>query len=187
MKEWTPTYADMVSGDADVETIKARHAYNLKFFGATEADCELTDVRACESWQWGKVKFRLLVRSYIGWRVYMLHTGCIASMPEYETADVLDTKGEKTMGFSSIDCKLGNMRKTQNWTIYPVADGATDVIIQCEQRIARVNLADGQTVLSDGKGGHQGFIKLNPFCGAKPCVCPADTLNNLREYAGYKG
>ena len=85
--------------------------------------------------------------------------------------------------FHSVECKLGNMRKSQEWTVYPIAKDAADVIIQCEQRIAKVSLATGLTILSSGKGGHQGFVMLNAIMGAKETTCPADVLATLRDLA----
>ena len=83
--------------------------------------------------------------------------------------------------FHSVECKLGNMRKNQRWTVYPAAEDAVFATIQCENRIAKVELATGKTILSSGKGGHQGHIMLSQLMGAIDTTCPADVLVQLRE------
>ncbi len=65
-------------------------------------------------------------------------------------------------------------------------DDRDSVIIQCDKRIAKVDLRDGGTVLSDGRGGHQGFHKLNSFLGASSVVCPDEILAELRQLCGWK-
>ena len=70
--------------------------------------------------------------------------------------------------FQSVFGKMGPMRKSVRWTVCPtVGSHPTERIIQSANRIANVDLATGMAVLSDGKGGHQGFMKLQPFAGAK--------------------
>jgi hypothetical protein len=78
------------------------------------------------------------------------------------------------------------MRKAQDWVIYPCKAGGKDVMIQCENRIARVDLATGETTLSSGKGGHQGFVMLSPIMGAKKVDCPAEVLAELRAHVAGK-
>lgn len=87
---------------------------------------------------------------------------------------------------NSIDCKLGNMAKVANWVIYPIDPAAMTVTIQCNRRIARVDLGTGKALLSSGKGGHQGFVMLNPALGARIVDVPADVLVRLREFVPQK-
>jgi hypothetical protein len=87
--------------------------------------------------------------------------------------------------FHDVTAKLGNMRKTQEWTVYPIDDGATDVVIQCDQRIAKIDLKTGKGLLSSGKGGHQGFMMLSSIMGAKEIDAPAELLEELRRLAKY--
>lgn len=85
------------------------------------------------------------------------------------------------MGFKNIVCKLGNMRKEADWTLYPQkADKLDEVIIQCDKRIASVNLTTGKAMLSSGKGGHNGFMHLSPALGAVEVDVPADVLQTLK-------
>lgn len=62
---------------------------------------------------------------------------------------------------ASINLKLGNMRKAQNFTIYPFREGDTHIIIQSDKRIARIDIKTGKGLVSSGKGGHPGFHALN--------------------------
>lgn len=80
----------------------------------------------------------------------------------------------------SVTGKIGNMRKSVDWVVYPVQD-PDERTIQSDKRIARVNLQTGKVTLSDGKGGHQGFYKLNLHMGAKEYDCPKEILDQLRE------
>jgi hypothetical protein len=74
------------------------------------------------------------------------------------------------------------MRKSVRWTVCPVVGShPTERIIQSARRIANVDLATGRAVLSDGKGGHQGFHKLQPFAGAKVVNCSQELLDQLNE------
>lgn len=83
----------------------------------------------------------------------------------------------------SITCKLGNMAKVRDWSVYPITTpGAIKVIIQCSHRIAEVNLETGKVMLSSGKGGHQGFVMLSPLMGATLVDCPADVIEQLRGF-----
>ena len=53
------------------------------------------------------------------------------------------------MGRFSVSGKLPGMRKTIDWTVYPVdANKPDERIIQSSHRIARVNLATGRATLS---------------------------------------
>lgn len=79
--------------------------------------------------------------------------------------------------------KLGNMRKPVEWVVYPRASDKRVAIIQSDKRIAAVNLDTGDTVLSDGKGGHPSFQKLGEQLGATKCICPSDLLEQLRGTA----
>jgi hypothetical protein len=78
--------------------------------------------------------------------------------------------------------KLGNMRKAQDWVIYPKDVNKPDeLIIQSDNRIAKVNLTTKKALLSDSKGGHQGFIKLNEGLGAKEVDVSEEIIALLTE------
>jgi hypothetical protein len=90
--------------------------------------------------------------------------------------------------FVHVTGKIGNMRKSQEWVVYPLnnADQTTRVI-QSDNRIAKVDLTTGKVLLSDGKGGHQGFPKLHISLGAKLYDCPQDILEQLRKLSAPVG
>jgi hypothetical protein len=83
--------------------------------------------------------------------------------------------------FIDVICKLGNMKKPQEFTIYPEeADRPHLVLIQSDKRIAQIDLNSGKGVLSDGKGGHQGFWKLQA-AGAMAIEVPPDVVAEIRR------
>lgn len=86
------------------------------------------------------------------------------------------------MRFIDVDAKLGTMKKAANFTVCPKSSGdnTSEVTIQSDKRIARVNLDTGRVVVSDGKGGHPGFHKLLAMCGAKEYDCPPELLAFLK-------
>lgn len=83
--------------------------------------------------------------------------------------------------FQNLTVKLGNMKKPQQFTVCPVSNAQpNEVIIQSDKRIARINMETGKAMLSDGKGGHQGFHKLHGIMGAVEIDVPADVLAQLK-------
>lgn len=87
------------------------------------------------------------------------------------------------MRFLSVTGKMGNMRKAVEWTVCPRSEKTDrDVTIQSDNRIAKVNLDTGKAILSNGKGGHQGFHKLLAMCGAIEVDCPADMMAQLKAF-----
>jgi len=90
-----------------------------------------------------------------------------------------------------ITAKLGNMRKAQDWVVYPGTrqhSGRDGLLIQCNNRIAWIDLAgSGFGVLSDGRGGHQGFHKLDKRFGARAIVVPADVLEAAKAAQPQSG
>jgi len=82
--------------------------------------------------------------------------------------------------FRHVTVKLGNMRKEAEFVVCPVSNTAPhEITIQSDKRIARVNLETKKVIVSDGKGGHPGFHKLQAFCGAKEYDAPQDLLDQL--------
>ena len=116
MKQWTPSFANMCSMEADVETIRRRHAEHLAYYGATGADCQLVDLEPAKTWEKGvKCHWRLNINSYLGWKVYMLHTGCFASNPEYEEEKVGPPQPEHTCaGFYDLSCPACDLGDPEN-------------------------------------------------------------------------
>ncbi len=67
-----------------------------------------------------------------------------------------------------VTAKLGNMRKAQSFIVYPLKSDATHIILQSDKRVASIEIATGNGMLSDGKGSYQPFVKLSPRLGAMP-------------------
>lgn len=82
----------------------------------------------------------------------------------------------------TVNGKLGSMRKSQSWVVYPCQKESQSFrIIQCERYIAKIELETGETILSSGKGGHPGFHMLNPILGARSVPCCPDILEQLKS------
>jgi len=78
-----------------------------------------------------------------------------------------------------INAKLGNMRKSVEWTVYPAQkDGR--VVIQSSKRIAAFDsigagsIPQGKVLLSKNQPNGAYFIHLSPMCGATLEVLPDD-------------
>ena len=87
------------------------------------------------------------------------------------------------MNFIEVkDVKLGNMRKAVDWTVFPSEEVAKGIVtIQSDNRIARVDLNAALAILSNGKGGHQGFLKLLAYLGAKTVPVSAEVVSKIRQ------
>jgi hypothetical protein len=78
-----------------------------------------------------------------------------------------------------VTAKLGNMRKPQEFVIYPPSD-KDNIIVQSDKSIGAFNIKTGEGVLNT-KGCY--FPHLNPICGAKPFVFPTDfVLACIKNY-----
>lgn len=69
-----------------------------------------------------------------------------------------------------VHAKLGNMRKEQEFIVYPTSDKG-NVIVQSDKSIGSFDTKTGIGVLNT-KGCY--FPHLNAFCGAQPFTFPAD-------------
>ncbi len=65
---------------------------------------------------------------------------------------------------ASITLKFGNMRKAQDFTIYPFKETDKEVIIQSDKSIASINPKTGEMTYNN-KGCY--FPHLTEYCGAK--------------------
>lgn len=75
---------------------------------------------------------------------------------------------------------MGNMKKAVEWTVCPVSTNAShEVTIQSDKRIAKVNKLTGKTILSTGKGGHNGFAHLSKMLGAVEIDTPQWVTDQL--------
>lgn len=86
------------------------------------------------------------------------------------------------MRFKDITAKLGNMRKEVSWVLYPQEQSKpNEIIIQCDARIALIDLEKKKGLLSSGKGGHNGFVHLQPALGAKVVDVPDNIIEQLKK------
>ncbi len=84
----------------------------------------------------------------------------------------------------TITAKLGNMRKTVEWVIYPLDPKAPNlIIIQSDKRIARIDIEKDIAFLSDGKHGNS-FLSLSPQLGAKLVEVSVSLVDVLRQTLG---
>jgi hypothetical protein len=81
-----PSYVNMVSYVYSAEQIHSIHEKHLEFYYADSSDCELIQVKTPSYFEKAKCEYTLKINTYRGWKVYNLHTGCFASIPEYEPA-----------------------------------------------------------------------------------------------------
>jgi hypothetical protein len=77
--------------------------------------------------------------------------------------------------------KMGNMRKSVDWTVYPCKPDAPDVTIQSDARIAQIDLATGKALLSKACPNGAYFVDLNPIRGATVVDVPADLLDAVKK------
>jgi predicted nucleic-acid-binding Zn-ribbon protein len=72
------------------------------------------------------------------------------------------------MGTLSFDLKLGNMRKSQEFIVYPISKGDDSIMIQSDTRIGRITMSNGMGKMSQSHpngayGVHLSMDKLIPF------------------------
>lgn len=79
--------------------------------------------------------------------------------------------------------KLGNMRKPQDFSIYPEGDDGK-ILIQSNKSIGSFDKVTGEGLLNT-KGCY--FMHLNTFMGAKPYTLPADILKEVVANIPKKG
>lgn len=88
--------------------------------------------------------------------------------------------------FRSVTCKLGNMRKAVEFTIYPRDAGNPVVQIQSDSRIAQINLETGKGVLSKGRPGGAYNIDLLAIRGATAIEVPQQVIDDIKAQGEYK-
>jgi len=79
----------------------------------------------------------------------------------------------------SITAKLGNMRKSTDWIVYPRSrtnGDATTLIIQSSSRICEFDAATGVGWLSAHRTSGAYFIHLSSLLGATAITVPADII-----------
>lgn len=79
----------------------------------------------------------------------------------------------------TFNAALANMRKPEDWVIYPVKDDT--VTIQCNTRIARFSLLTGEGVISARRSGGAYGVHLSPSLGATQFIAPAALVEAINE------
>lgn len=77
-----------------------------------------------------------------------------------------------------VPAKLGNMRKAENFIVYPESKTRETgrLLVQSDHRIADIDPATGEGVLSVYRKNGAYFIHLNPILGAMPITVPLDVV-----------
>jgi len=86
-----------------------------------------------------------------------------------------------------INAKLGNMRKSIEWIVYPQKkDGR--IVIQGSRRIAMFhNDGSNRGLLSKSHSGGAYFLHLSPACGATVVDIPQDVIDAALEAQPVSG
>lgn len=89
--DWWPGYVNMISQQTP-DKILQQHNHYLEFREADLSDAwienmqEITEHNPVPHRQGYRCEYQIHFISYKGWKVYMMHTGCFASIPGYEEA-----------------------------------------------------------------------------------------------------
>ena len=85
-KPWEKQRARMCSFFHTADEITDAFRGNQKSFDATDEDCTIENITKAPDLplRGPKCHFDVVMHTYRGWKVFMLMTGCLASMPEYE-------------------------------------------------------------------------------------------------------
>jgi hypothetical protein len=94
------------------------------------------------------------------------------------------------MGTVSFDGRFANMRKSQDFIVYPMQDSGPLIRIQSNNRMGQLNLDTGELVLSPAATGHAGFLWLQVCIARRTAfreTLPADDLQTLRQWVKSTG
>jgi len=71
-----------------------------------------------------------------------------------QTNTIINNIRKNGMGTSSFDMKMPNMRKPQDFIVYPMSKNSdwTEIHIQSENRFGKLNLLTGKGIMSTPKG-----------------------------------
>jgi|688.fasta_scaffold364850_3 hypothetical protein len=81
----------------------------------------------------------------------------------------------------TVEAKLANMRKAQEWVIYPIKSGDDTVMIQCSNRIAKFSLIDGKGMLSAAIPNGAYGVHLMESLGATEYQFPMELVNAILD------
>lgn len=82
-----------------------------------------------------------------------------------------------------IYAKLGNMRKVQDWIVYPqqTDKGNEILMIQSDTRMCRIDTTSRKGMLSKNKLNGAGFADCLAFLGATEIEVPQEVINAAIE------
>lgn len=80
-------------------------------------------------------------------------------------------------GIKTIMAKLGNMRKSVEWVIYPRKADEKGVVIQSDKRICMFKPDTGEGILSAHCATGARFLHLNKIMGATFVMVPKDVID----------
>lgn len=86
----------------------------------------------------------------------------------------------------TVSFKIGNMRKTVEWTVYPPGTDAKKLFVQSDKRALSINLETKKGFLSDGRG-HPSFMSVSPMMGAVEVDVPDEIIKMCLETQPKKG
>lgn len=88
-----------------------------------------------------------------------------------------------------VTLKIGNMRKAQDFVVYPDKGGG-EITIQSNDCIAKVNAETGETFWARNKGGaypHHLFTRFRGNLGSGTITLTADELQSVKDAQAQKG
>ena len=74
----------------------------------------------------------------------------------------------------TVTAKLANMRKAQEFVVYPASTRKDSIIIQSDHAIGEFNPITGKGILNCKGSGYKYFMHLNEMMGAIPFDFPAE-------------
>ncbi len=90
MAEWAESVARMASYFHTPEETMKHWEWVRTHYKASDADAEIQNLKPAPLWEQRiglKSHWDVVIRTYRGWKCYMLLTGCFASLMEHEPLD----------------------------------------------------------------------------------------------------
>lgn len=86
-----------------------------------------------------------------------------------------------------VIAKLGNMRKPQEFTVYPFNDGDKTITVQSDKSIGQFDPITGKGVLNSKGSNAKYFMHLLPHYGAVPFDFPLEFVEQCKTVQPKKG
>lgn len=88
---------------------------------------------------------------------------------------------------NKFTAKLGNMRQPADFTIYPIQQDDTTILLQSAHRMARIQIASGSGVLSQAVANYPNSQHLYKEKGAMDIQLNPEQFEALKEAAKGRG